>query len=637
MITYRFISQVFLGQPIKVQYSKYSSTIRIDLGSGTFPFEYTTDQKGGTYYFYIPSIDRTFTKTIQIPPIDIYINSINVPDCDISGMIETIPSCDLGHEIIEVPVCDIEYDFALITPTPTPTNSVACPSILGVTVGPIEISGGQEYTLADNPTSTYFYQFNTSNEFIANIPPFTNSILPDSLFADEIMVLVPAPYWIGGPCQYCFNINLGIEVPCVTPTPTTTPTPTVTPTPSITESTTPTSTPTPTVTPTPSITENITPTVTPTNTETPTTTPTVTPTPSITESVTPTPTQTPTITITPSITPTNTNTPSITPSPNNKITIIGTFNLTNNPYSISSEKINSRYYAYGPDGTEILDSQYKSIGTLNFSSYTNNTNAKILFDLTNSKMYFGSYGNEFIDVYNLIGESTSQINLSSYSSSMFDMAIDLNYNRLGIVNGQQQGAGNTIFIDTTNDSVTGNILGITSGYRGAIVSDSSFAMASVSNVQDIIIIYDVSIPSTASTISISASTGAPYRSMLYNTTNGYYYVLNFGERLEWVDPGIGSLGSVVLTGYSGVYYSSAMVYNEKNDRIYILNVKSNGRYGIITFNCSTNTIIDFTDALLIGDTTLPYGGGLYIDTLANPDEILLWTKTDKTVYRLNIP
>jgi len=318
MITYRFISQVFLGQPIKVQYSKYSSAIRIDLGSGTFPFEYTTDQKGGTYYFYIPSVDRTFTKTIEVPPIDIFIDTINVPDCDISGMIESVPSCDVGAGIIEVPVCDIDYGFALVSPTPTPTNSIACPSILGVTVGPIEISGGQEYTLADNPTSTYFYQFNTSNEFIANIPPFTNSILPDSLFADEIMVLVPAPYWIGGPCQYCFNINLGIEVPCVTVTPTSTPTHTVTPT----------ITPTKTITPTPSITENITPTVTPTNT--------ITPTPSSTEIVTPTVTPTPTITptpsstesITPTVTPTNTNTPTVTQTLTNTPTNTNTPNVT---------------------------------------------------------------------------------------------------------------------------------------------------------------------------------------------------------------------------------------------------------------------------------------------------------------------
>jgi hypothetical protein len=243
MITYRFISQTFLGQTVKVQYSKYDSNTRIDLGSGTFPFEYTTDQKGGTYYFYIPSVDRTFRRTIEIPPIDIIANLVDFSNCDISGTIEYVPSCDLDLTIIEVPVCDIDYDFALVSPTPT--NSFSCPSISGVTVGPIEISGGQEYTLADNPTSVHLYQFNTSNDFITSVPPFSNSILPDSLFVDEIMVLVPEPYWIGGPCQYCFNINLGIEVPCVSVTSTSTPTPTVTPTPTIT----PTETLTPTVTP----------------------------------------------------------------------------------------------------------------------------------------------------------------------------------------------------------------------------------------------------------------------------------------------------------------------------------------------------------------------------------------------------
>jgi len=124
MITYRFISQVFLGQPIKVQYSKYSSTIRIDLGSGTFPFEYTTDQKGGTYYFYIPSIDRTFTKTIEIPPIDIVPNLINLPDCDMSALTTTVSSCDINYIFIEVPVCDIDYDVTNASVTPTTTPSV---------------------------------------------------------------------------------------------------------------------------------------------------------------------------------------------------------------------------------------------------------------------------------------------------------------------------------------------------------------------------------------------------------------------------------------------------------------------------------------------------------------------------------
>jgi hypothetical protein len=111
MITYRFISQSFLGQAIKVQYSKYDSNTRIDLGSGTFPFQYTTDQLAGTFYFYIPSIDRTFPKVIDIPPIDIYTEEINVPDCDISGVTIFVPPCDIDYGIVEVPVCDIEYNI----------------------------------------------------------------------------------------------------------------------------------------------------------------------------------------------------------------------------------------------------------------------------------------------------------------------------------------------------------------------------------------------------------------------------------------------------------------------------------------------------------------------------------------------
>lgn len=110
MITYIFTSKTFSGQTIDVQYSKYSSNTRLDLGSGTFPFSYTTDQKGGTYYFYIPSIDRTYPKTIDIPPIDIYTNEINVPECDLSGVTIFVPPCDVTGTTIFVPVCDIEYD-----------------------------------------------------------------------------------------------------------------------------------------------------------------------------------------------------------------------------------------------------------------------------------------------------------------------------------------------------------------------------------------------------------------------------------------------------------------------------------------------------------------------------------------------
>lgn len=165
MITYIFTSNNFRGQIVNIQYSKYDSTNRINLGSGTFPFEYTTDQKGGTYYFYIPSIDRTFPKTIDIPPIDIYIEEINVPECDITGTTIYVPPCDITGTTIYVPVCDIDYDVTNITPTPTPTITPTKTGLPGITPTPTNTP-----TLTKSPTTT---PTNTPTPTTTPIPPFT--------------------------------------------------------------------------------------------------------------------------------------------------------------------------------------------------------------------------------------------------------------------------------------------------------------------------------------------------------------------------------------------------------------------------------------------------------------------------------
>jgi hypothetical protein len=126
VITYIFTSKTFSGETVNVQYTKYDSSTRIDLGSGTFPFEYTTDQLAGTYYFYIPTVDATFPKVIEPPPIDIYAEFVNVPDCDISGVTVFVPPCDIVIDIVEIPVCDIEWSIVDVvqTPTPTPTPTL---------------------------------------------------------------------------------------------------------------------------------------------------------------------------------------------------------------------------------------------------------------------------------------------------------------------------------------------------------------------------------------------------------------------------------------------------------------------------------------------------------------------------------
>jgi hypothetical protein len=370
--------------------------------------------------------------------------------------------------------------------------------------------------------------------------------------------------------------------------------------------------------------------------------PTQTPTP--TQTVTKTSTNTPTITKTPNATPTNTNTSTVTPTntntptstKTNTITVIGSFNLTYNPFDISSDSASLRYYSYSQDGTEILDSEYKDVDSLSFSASSGDTKAKVLFDPTNFKMYFGSLDNQFIDVYDIVGLSTSQIDLSSYNASAWDMTLDVNNGVLGIITGQQSPNGKVIFISTSTDTVYGQFTGTSSGYRGAITNNSAGYVATVSATEDSIRTYNSTVPLTGTTIPISANTGG-YRSIVFNETNAYYYVLTFGNSLEWVDPSLGSLGSISLTGYSGSNINSSMIYNPSNDRIYILNVKSNGNYGIITVDCLTNTILNFTDSLLTGGGTGAYEGGMYLDIITSPNELLLWTKTNKSVYRLSIP
>jgi hypothetical protein len=351
------------------------------------------------------------------------------------------------------------------------------------------------------------------------------------------------------------------------------------------------------------------------------------------------PTQTPTQTVTktPTQTVTKTQTPTLTSTPTPSktqfgITVLGSFTTNSGLRTIQTENVNNLYYVYTTGGTQILESsKYEEIGTINFSASSGNTLSKIVFDSNNPKLYFGSLNNQFIDIYDLTTSGTSQVDISDYNSSAWDMSIDLTNSTLGLVDGGQ--SGKVIFVDTTSDTISGVILGVSS-YRGGITSDQASTISTVSSNEDLIRLYDSALITTGTTIPISASTG--YRDIIFNSTNGYYYVLNYGHSLEWVDPNVGSLGSLSLTSYSGSQVNSSIVYNNDTDRIYILNVKSNGNYGVITVDCSTNTILNFTDSLITGGSTGAYNGELYLDTIPFPIELLLWDKTDSTIYRLQI-
>jgi hypothetical protein len=75
-----------------------------------------------------------------------------------------------------------------------------------------------------------------------------------------------------------------------------------------------------------------------------------------------------------------------------------------------------------------------------------------------------------------------------------------------------------------------------------------------------------------------------------------------------------------------------MVYDPIKDRIYIGNISNTGVFGVITVNCSTNTILSFTNNMRTGiDTVGDFVIQLYYDTLTN--ELLVADANSNVVYR----
>ena len=221
MITYIFTSKTFSGQTIDVQYSKYSSNTRLDLGSGTFPFSYTTDQKGGTYYFYIPSIDRTYPKNIDIPPIDIYTEEINVPECDLSGITIFVPSCDVSGTTIFVPVCDIEYELEPILNTCS--TWFKAPTTINGNFINRTFTGVLSDELYDGVFCTVDVQIPATdgirlgyNVFNEQEGPFSYTLLFSIPISNITIGLFGGGYSAGDGCEETFNIVTDVGVPQIT-------------------------------------------------------------------------------------------------------------------------------------------------------------------------------------------------------------------------------------------------------------------------------------------------------------------------------------------------------------------------------------------------------------------------------------
>jgi hypothetical protein len=369
----------------------------------------------------------------------------------------------------------------------------------------------------------------------------------------------------------------------------------------------------PTPTPTMTVTKTNTPTVTKTSTNTPTISGTKT-------------TPTPTKTNTPTTTPTNTKTPTPTPTNLPNIVFIGSVGKTLPVNNIISENYNNRYYLVTSGGTDVYDVTFTYISTIpEIKTTSGNTEiSSSIFDSNNNKLYFGDSSSTRIDVYEIVTDTTKQINITP--SEAFDITFDSTNNLLGVLNGAQSPSTSVTIIDTTSDSINGVVSGLTAGYKGGIVSDNNGYMYTVGDGARIQIIDAIN-SVTAGTITTTTNFNLASR-MLYNPNNGYLYALKPGEALEYTTTAT-TQGVISLSGYSG--NNETMTYDPVKDRIYIGNISNTGVYGVITVDCSTNTILSFTNNLATGVINGTFVTTLYYDTLSN--ELMLVNKNSANVNR----
>lgn len=235
----RFSSVKYSGFTVTLSVLPTGELYRTEVGTFTFPFDYNGDVNLGSFYFYIPSIDQVFEKSV--------VPSSPTPTPTITPTQTSTPT---------------------ITPTITATQTLTPTVTQTPTITP---------TVTNTPTQT---TTPTTTATPTITPTQTPSMIP-TVTPTPTPTITETPTNTPTPTES--------ETPTPTPTESETPTPTPTETPTITPTESETPTPTPTETPTPTPTETPTNTPTPTESETPTPTPTETPTETPTQTPSPTP------------------------------------------------------------------------------------------------------------------------------------------------------------------------------------------------------------------------------------------------------------------------------------------------------------------------------------------------------------
>jgi hypothetical protein len=294
---------------------------------------------------------------------------------------------------------------------------------------------------------------------------------------------------------------------------------------------------------------------------------------------TPTPTNTPTNTPTPTQTPTNTVTPTQTNTQSCPY-VLGYFNTADPVLKVLTNSAGDNFVAT-TGGTEIYDSSYTYSQTL--TAFTPQTYAYMVYDETNSILYMGSdTTSKSVQLYDFanstggtiaIGTDNGDVSISRTDDYVINLGVG-DTNLRSIVTSTQS-INNTVDITITADadSVYNRI-------------DDNFWIVTTG---DTLVKYDPVTKVVDTTTNIGNS--GYIKRILYNQVNVLIFILVDGLEFSWYD-GSGFVDSVSLTGYSGSNIS--MTYDNNSDKIYILNVDASNNFGLIKFDCASQTIDGFS-------------------------------------------
>jgi surface protein len=563
-----------------IKYSGYSVTLsvlpsgeqyRTEVGTFTFPFDYNGNVNNGSFYFYIPSIDQVFEKSVvpasptpttTLTPTTTPTTTITPTVTNTNTMTSTqTPTQSVTNTVTSTPT-NTPSETQTLTPTSTltPTNTQSATNTETPTQTPSETP-----TMTPTMSPTYYYYNlldcdNTNNKIGRSITGGLTGIYNVDINKCYLIVGI----LFGSSYDYdldlstlvtdCSDILCGVLTPTPTETETPTPTPTITPT--------ETETPTPTITDTPTPTPTETETPTPTITDTPTPTPTITPseTPTNTPTETETPTQTPTNTETPTNTPTPSITPTISPSAPAALPFVSTWSA-NTSYS------NTITLPYVTGGTYTGTIDWGD-GTTSANTYANRTKT-----YATSGVYSVSIDGQ-VTGYNFFENQTQRAKILSIQS--WGQLRGLNNDNSNMFRG-------CTYLDLFSVSDTLNMVGITATTRmfsnceilSTISGVSSWDMSSVVDMSFMFYVCpsfdDANISSwvTTSVTNMSNMFGAanPVTPNIFNQDIGGWDVSNvtnmsymFYNNISF-DQNIGNWDTVNVTNMEGMFYNATSFNN----------------------------------------------------------------------------